>query len=144
MKNIEPQFDWDEKKGVATCILTDGKNLFMGISKCCPEDKDMQNEKTGCEIALMRAKIDFFKHVRDNELIPSQKVLKSLLFTFNQINADAKSKEVIQRQLQKTNSELDTIRDLLVGQKMYLSNYLAKKDEFYKKIRKNREKDKNK
>ena len=89
--NIKPQFNWDEKIGVATCILTDGKEVYIGTAKCCKVDHDMMNEKTGCEIALKRATINYYKSIRDHELLPSLNTLKGIAFTFKNCNYDIKT-----------------------------------------------------
>lgn len=94
-KDLTPQFTWDTKTGMATCILTDGKSVYVGSAKCCYKDKDMQNEKTGCEIALMRAEINYFQSIKDNELIPALNALKGIQFSLNQCETDSKSKSIV-------------------------------------------------
>ena len=64
MKN-QPIFEWDEDLGLASCILTDGENVFYGSAQCHSADSDMMNEKTGCEIAFRRARIESIKYYRD-------------------------------------------------------------------------------
>ena len=81
MKN-EPIFSWDENTGLASCILSDGKNVYTGIAQCHPEDMDMMSEKTGCEIAFKRAKIEALRAYRD-ELKIQYKTLKQLYHSMN-------------------------------------------------------------
>ena len=73
MKN-EPIFNWDAETGTAACILSDGKKIFTGLAQCHPDDIDMASEKTGCEIAFKRAKINALREYRD-ELKASLKAL---------------------------------------------------------------------
>ena len=47
MKNRGPLFRWDPETGVASCVLLDGDNIFIGSATCSPEDRDMMSEKTG-------------------------------------------------------------------------------------------------
>ena len=79
----EPQFNWDPESGVAICALTDGDNIFMGTAACAAEDIDMMSEKTGCQIALWRAEIKYYIHIRDNEVKPALKALKQFYYTMN-------------------------------------------------------------
>ncbi|MDV3428508.1 MAG: hypothetical protein LIR50_16060 [Bacillota bacterium] len=138
--NLKPQFTWDEESGVATCILTDGKEVYIGVAKCCDIDRDMMNEKTGCEIALKRATINYYKSVRNHELIPSLNTLKGIEFTLKTGNYDSKSLSVIQKKINKIQQDLDIIKYLLIEQKESLTEYISAKDDFYKQVRKNREK----
>ena len=141
-KDLTPQFNWDAETGIATCILTDGKSVYVGSAKCCYEDKDMQNEKTGCEIALMRAEINYFQSIKDNELIPALNALKGIQFSLNQCETDSKSKFIVQKKIHKIENDLAVIRYLIIEKEQSLTDYIAAKDIFYKQIRKNRKKDK--
>ena len=73
----EPIFNWDEDAGVASCILSDGEKVFTGFAQCHPDDKDMSSEKTGCEIAFRRARINALRGYRD-ELKIKLKALNQL------------------------------------------------------------------
>lgn len=141
-KDLTPQFTWDTKTGMATCILTDGKSVYVGSAKCCYKDKDMQNEKTGCEIALMRAEINYFQSIKDNELIPALNALKGIQFSLNQCETDSKSKSIVQKKIYKIENDLAVVRYLIIEKEQSLTDYIAAKDTFYKQIRKNRKKGK--
>lgn len=141
-KDLTPQFTWDTETGMATCILTDGKSVYVGSAKCCYKDKDMQNEKTGCEIALMRAEINYFQSIKDNELIPALNVLKGIQFSLNQCETDSKSKSIVQKKIHKIENDLAVVRYLIIEKEQSLTDYIAAKDTFYKQIRKNRKKGK--
>lgn len=142
----EPFFEWDEDTGVATCVLVDGNNIFLGTAKCAPEDEDMKSEKTGMQIALYRAKIDYLRHLRDNVLKPRLAALKQLYFSMNQssqFNENSYENKMLCRQIYLTDSDLSLIKEELTYTKQDLNFYLAEKSNFYKKIRENRQKDKN-
>lgn len=142
----EPMFEWNPETGTATCVLTDGNNIFLGIATCGPDDQDMMSEKTGCQIALFRAKIDFLKHVRDNELKPRLAALKQLYYSMNKskhFNEKAYETKMLCRQIYLTQSDLDMIKEDIVQTKEELKAYLNGKAEFYKKVRESRQKDKN-
>ena len=141
-KDLTPQFTWDTEIGMATCILTDGKSVYVGSAKCCYKDKDMQNEKTGCEIALMRAEINYFQSIKDNELIPALNALKGIQFSLNQCETDFKSKSIVQKKIHKIENDLAVVRYLIIEKEQSLTDYIAAKDTFYKQIRKNRKKGK--
>ena len=54
------------------------------VSHMDTKDMDMMSEKTGCQIAQWRAELDFYIHIRDNELKPQIQVLNHLLSTVSQ------------------------------------------------------------
>lgn len=145
MKN-EPMFKWDPESGTATCVLTDGQNIFLGIATCGPDDRDMMNEKTGCQIAMQRAKIDYLKHIRDNELKPRLSALKQLYYSINQskyFNEKAYETKMLCRQIYLTKSDLNMIKDEITQTKQELKLYLEEKGKFYQRVREQRQKDKN-
>ena len=145
MKN-EPFFEWDEENGVATCVLTDGYNIFLGTATCSPEDEDMKNQKTGLQIASYRAQIDYLRHVRDNILKPRLAALKQLYYSINKskyFNENSYETKMLCRQIYLTNSDLDMIKEEIACTKQELNNYLSEKAKFYKRVRENRLKDKN-
>lgn len=138
-------YSWDEENKVATVILKDKDNVFIGIAQCHPDDLDMCNEKTGTEIAYQRVLIKYYTHLRDNEIKPA---LKALLQLQNEMKYSKKHDEnsyearSLRKAIYRKKVDLDTIKDLLDESKVRLKTYLSDKDAFYKKIRANREKDK--
>ena len=143
MKNL-PIFDWDNERGSAACVLTDGEKVYTGFALCHPEDMDMAGEKTGCEIALRRAKINALRGYRD-ELKIQLKTLKQLYYSMNQSNSfNEKSYEnrMLQRQINRISFDLATTKEMIASEKQDLIEYLKNKEEFYTKIRRMRKKDK--
>ena len=142
----EPIFQWDPDTGIATCALTDGYNIFLGMATCAEGDRDMMNEKTGMQIAMYRARIDYLKHVRDNILKPRLAALKQLYFSINQskyFNPNSYETRMLQRQIYLTDSDLRMIKEDIAEVRQYLNEYLDRKAEFYQKVREHRDKDKN-
>lgn len=140
----KPVFSWDEESGVAMCTLFDGNRTYTGIAVCAPEDFDMKNEHTGCQIAEWRAELEYLIHIRDNELKPEIKILKQLYNSMKQsTHFDEYSYEnlSLQRLLRKKEFDLVVIKDMIADQKQMLKDYLEEKGKFYKKIRANREAD---
>lgn len=144
INNIKPQFEWAEETKSAMCILTDGKRVYTGIAQCHPEDEDMANEKTGCEIAYMRAKIEYFKSVRDNELKPGLRALKQVVGTMNhskKFNPKSYENKMLWRQIRSLEFDLAVINEMLVRERKNLREYISEKEKFYQCIRINRKLD---
>lgn len=142
----EPYFEWNPETKTATCVLSDGENIFIGLATCHPDDEDMMNEKTGYHIAQYRAQIDYLKHVRDNVLKPRLAALKQLYFSMNRskyFNEKSYETRMLQRQIYLTQSDLDLIKTDLANLKQKLTSYINEKEAFYTKVRENRAKDKN-
>lgn len=140
----EPQFNWDPESGVAICALTDGYNMFIGTAACAEEDIDMMSEKTGCQIALWRAEIKYYTHIRDNELKPALKALKHVYYTMNRskhFNSKSYENIMLWRQIRQKENDLATINYMIADQKKQLKEYIDEKDKFYKRVRANRKTD---
>lgn len=141
MKN-EPIFTWDEITGTASCILSDGEKIFTGFANCHPEDNDMCSEKTGCEIALRRAKINALKDYR-NEVKIRLSALNQLYYSMNRskyFNKKSYENKMLQRQIRLTNFDLDTVKEMIVSEQQSLKSYIDEKDKFYNKTRLRRKK----
>ena len=141
MKNA-PEFDWNEEHGTATCILTDtNKKVYVGFATCHPDDKDMMSEKTGCEIALSRANIDYYRSLRDNEIKPALAALKQLYYSMNKsksFNPNSYENKMLQRQINLKTLDLATVQEMIVAEQEKLTAFLKKKEDFYQLIRSKR------
>ena len=141
MKNI-PEFDWNEEQGTATCILTDkNKKIYIGFATCHPDDQDMCSEKTGCEIALSRATIDYYRNLRDNEIKPALAALNQLYYSMNKsksFNPNSYENKMLQRQIRLKTFDLTTVQEMIVAEQEKLKNFIKKKEEFYQLIRSKR------
>ena len=133
----EPIFNWDEDAGVASCILSDGEKVFTGFAQCHPDDKDMSSEKTGCEIAFRRARINALRGYRD-ELKIKLKALNQLFYSMNKsyrFNEKSYENKMLQRQIRMIDFDLTTTKEMIATEEQSLRQYLSKKDKFYTKTR---------
>lgn len=134
----EPQFVWDN--GIASCVLTDGENVFCGTASCHPDDQDMMSEKTGYEIAYRRAKIESLRYYR-NTLKLQLKALKQLYYSMNQsshFNPKSYENKMLQRQIRMIELDLTVVKEMLVHDQQKLKEYLSEKDKFYVAVRRRR------
>ena len=141
MKN-EPIFHWDKQSGKAACIVSDGEKVYTGFAQCHPDDSDMANEKTGCEIALRRARINALRGYRD-ELKIRLSALNQYYHSMNmsyRFNEKSYENKMLQRQIRQIKFDLDTTKEMITGEEKNLKTYIEDKDNFYKKIRSNRQK----
>ena len=133
----EPIFNWDEDAGVASCILSDGEKVFTGFAQCHPDDKDMSSEKTGCEIAFRRARINALRGYRD-ELKIKLKALNQLFYSMNRsyrFNEKSYENKMLQRQIRMIDFDLTTTKEMIATEEQSLRQYLSDKDKFYTKTR---------
>ena len=141
MAKKAPIFQWDEESGTAVCIISDGDNLFIGTAECHEEDQDMKSEKTGSTIALFRATIKYYNHIKKNVLQPQLKQLNQLYYTMNRskrFNPKSYENIMLQRQIQQREADLEMINELLRSKREDLRIYLTEKEKFYKRIRASR------
>ena len=133
----EPIFNWDEDAGVASCILSDGEKVFTGFAQCHPDDRDMSSEKTGCEIAFRRARINALRGYRD-ELKIKLKALNQLFYSMNRsykFNEKSYENKMLQRQIRMIDFDLTTTKEMIATEEQSLRQYLSDKDKFYTKTR---------
>lgn len=60
-----PKFFFDPEAGSSLCIITARNKTFIGTAQCLDKDRDMMNEKTGCEIAYHRAILRSLRDYKD-------------------------------------------------------------------------------
>lgn len=102
----------------------------------------MESEKTGCEIAFRRAKIEALKGYRD-ELKIKLKTLQQLYYSMNmsnKFNENSYENKMLQRQIRILKFDLDTTKEIIVNEKQNLKEYIKEKNNFYNTIRSKRNK----
>ena len=138
----EPIYTWDSATGTATCTINTGKHKFFAMSRCHPNDMDMCSEKTGYQIAFQKVIIQIHKACRDD--IKSQIcALERLYYSMKhskQFNPNSYENKSLQRQLHLSKNALTTTNQDIAVEEQNLRTLIKNKDEFYKKIRKNRAK----
>ena len=139
----KPYFEWDEETGSALCILYYNDKVFIGQAKCHPDDIDMCSEKTGQQIALMRAEINYLNHLKNNEIIPALKALNQFYYSINKskkFNEKSYEVKMLKRQIKLYNLDYEILKNEIKEKKLQIKTYIQAKDNFYNKIRKNRKK----
>ena len=125
-KRKQPFYDWNKEEGIATCILYDGENTFLGLATCHPDDKDFQSEKTGLYIAEARAEIQ---------------ALKQLYYSINhskQYNKKSYESKMLYRQIRMKETDIEEVQLIINDRKADLKKYIDAKEEFYQSIKRNR------
>ncbi len=130
---------WDPESGISHCVITakDGTEI-VGTSKCAPQDRDLMNELTGGEIAEMRARIKYYKHIKNKELKPELKTLKKFFNTINKskyYNEKDYPNQMLIRTIQRLEDDIEDMESLIIDAEYELKDYLSSKGEFYQKIR---------
>lgn len=146
MKKNDALYEWDEETGVATCILIKNNIPYVGCATCSPNDEDMKSQKTGFHIAELRAQIKYLQQIK-YDLRVRLSALNQLYYSMNRskrFNEKSYENKMLSRQIHLTKEDLNLIYDLINEYKEEVKTYINDKDEFYKTIRRNREKDKNK
>lgn len=137
----QPEFTWDEQRGIATCTLFYKNKKFIGFANCHEFDADMKSEKTGTQLAIWRAEIKYYKHIKNNEILPSLQALKHLYSTMKnskKFNENSYENKRLQKQIQNYEFDLKAINHELIVIQESIMNYIKEKDKFYKKIHKYR------
>ena len=138
----EPKFIFLDN--IVRCELEDPDTheIVVGEAKCMPQDMDMMSEKTGLQIAETRANIKFLKHL----IKESKKELKALkdfhsLLKFNPYyNEENREVKLLIKEIRRREKDIKENENSLKEMKDTLTEYIAKKEEFYQKIRRNRNK----
>lgn len=136
-----PKFFFNPEDGSSLCVISTKNKTFVGIAQCHDDDRDMMNEKTGCEIAYHRAIINSLKD-RKNELSAKLSGLKEYYYTMNCSKYFKENDYPIRRLVSHMDMLSDDIaitKDLIKEEQDYLKTYMKNKADFYEKIRKNRQ-----
>lgn len=138
---MEPMFAWDAETGTASCILSDGQKTYCGLAQCHPNDLDMMSEKTGCEIAFRRAKIEVFRVLRDDYKV-RLKALNELYYSMKhskKFNPNSYENKMLCKSIKRLNFDLETTKEMITSEQKNLKEYINSKDNFYKQIRARRQ-----
>ena len=130
------------QSGKSICIIEYKGISFCGEAKCHPQDEDFESERTGLQIAEIRANIKVLQFRRDTEIKPQIKILTHLLKNIQSSknhNPKAYESIMIKKQLKALNADLAEINKVIADEKAYLKNYIDKKDAFYIKLRTKRD-----
>ena len=142
----DPLYTWDPNTGTASCIIEYDGLTFCGIAKCHPNDEDMQSEKVGMYIAELRAKIKFMQYQKRIDRAKDDEI-KNLLFSMDRskhFDCNSYAVKRLYKHLKAAMLEVENDRKLIEDYRIEIKRYIDTKDIFYKYIRRNREKDKNK
>ena len=139
MKKSKPEFTWDEENKIATCVLTDEKKrVFVGEASCHENDLDMASERTGCELAFRRAKLQYLRTVRDADIKPALKALKHLygcMAHSTKFSAKSYEAKTIRKHIHQLEFELATIKEMIAYEYQGITDYIKGKEKIYIRLR---------
>lgn len=140
----KPIFNWNEEDGTSLCVIYDRDKMYYGTATCHPEDRDMMSEKAGCELAYLRAAVMGLKSVRD-ELKTELQGLKKYYYSMNtskHFNPESYEARRLMSHMDRLEKDIEIVKTLINQQNKQINDFIKNKDEYYKKIRKNRKLDK--
>ena len=106
-------YGWDKNSGIASCIINNGDKFYTGTARCHPDDNDMLSEKTGCEIALSRARINLLREYR-NEIKTKLSALNQLYYSMNtskKFNEKSYEYKMLKRQINMYLFDLEVVKE---------------------------------
>lgn len=134
--------EWDEEDGIFTCMIpyksvSGAKLNGYGFAICHPEDKDMQSQYTGLEIAQSRAIIDLAQQVNAYELKPGLKALEHLLSTMDHggYNLDSREMVRIRKEIKNYQDDIAFNKEVIRKYKAHVKEYIDNKDKLHKQLR---------
>lgn len=138
MKNGTVTLEYDSKLGYANAAIYRNGIGYCGTAICHPEDEDMESELIGSHIAMERAKIEFYRHIKNNEIAPSLKAIKNLYSGISQgkdFNTKSYEARKIRKEIYRLELELKGLKESINETKISLKNYIDGKDTLHKAIR---------
>lgn len=133
---------WDKEKMEAKCIIDLPSGTLATVAKCHPDDYDFANEFTGCEIANRRMFIKILQ-THKHELNIRLSALNQLYYSMKhskKFNEKSYENKMLQRQINMVKQDIQTVKEMIEEERNNLKSYIDAKDNFYKKVRANREK----
>ena len=139
----EPIFTWDAETKKTTCTIIFDNKQFCGCAYCHPDDDDMASEKTGSEIALRRAMIKAYKYQKLclKEQLSALKQLYYSMSRSKKFNENSYENKMLQSQISLISFDLATVKETIAMEEQSVKAYIANKEDFYQRIRRNRRKD---
>lgn len=132
------KFEWRPEDGIAICRIEDRDHIiYEGKAKCHEDDKDMMNEKTGCEIALMKALIKYQKAQMRNTKY-ELKGLKQLLHsidTSSRYTPGSYEAIMLRKQIEIKEYDIEAYKESIHDLNVDLKVYTTSKEVFYKTVR---------
>lgn len=138
MKKI-PEYFWDEKNKVATCVIHYKSEQFVGVAKCHYMDEDFESERTGQHIAYIRAYVKYLKFIKKTESVPAFNALNHLYSTVKnspRFNPEGFEASRLLKEIKNAQSDIDTLNDLIEINEKDLRYYIAEKDKLHEMLRK--------
>ena len=129
--------------GHATCVTVYKHKTFIGEAHCHPDDADFESERVGSYIADIRSDIEVLKYMRDYELRPAYNCLNHILCSMKRsklYNEKSYESKFIRRQLHRIQNQLTAVNNEIATLRLTLKVYIKDKEEFYQKIRKDKNK----
>ena len=139
-KNVK--FRFSNETGVTICEMKYNNQDFTAMAVCAPEDEDMLNEKTGQEIAFNRACVKVLQYEKQR-LKTENDGLKSFYYSIKhskKFNPKSYEAKMLMHQINIREQDIAELKTEIKELKDYIKRYVDKKDEFYKDLRRIREK----
>ena len=132
------KYEYNPEERIARVYTTYNGITFVSEATCHEQDLDFQSERTGLQIADIRANIRLLQYKRDTEIRPVIKALKHLIHNIqsgNQHNPKAYESIMLRNQLKSYEKDLEEINRVIQDEKKYLKEYIDSKDKLYIKLR---------
>ena len=137
---VKRDYLFNEETGTAMVKLKTKVGIFIGSAYCAPEDKDFMSEKTGYYIAENRAWIEFYRYIRDCELLPQLKILEHLEDGVKAKAEKDKNGIMIFRAANNVREELKELHDNIKDTQRIIDSYIKDKEDLYQILRARRSK----
>ncbi len=124
----------------AVKIQYNGK-IYMGSSYCSANDKDFMSKKVGMRIAESRARSNILKNIHREEIRAWK--IKRGFFKEYENRMDSKSRNLMKNNLIRQEAQIKKLRWAIHEENKKLDIYLKSQDDFIRRVRKMRDKDKN-
>ena len=98
----------------------------------------MASERTGCELAFRRAKLEYFRTIRDAELKPALAALEHLYASMvhsTHFEANSYEARTIRKHIHQIKFDLTTIKEMIASEYQGITDYIKGKDKVYQRIR---------
>ena len=135
--------NFNKESGKSTFIYSYGSHSFEGKSKCHKSDMDMRSALVGLRYADTRAFLKYLKF-RKAELGIRLSTLEGLLnnmSTSKDFDLNSRYAKKLTTAIKETKLEIEECRDKMENMPKMLERDIETRENLYKKIRKNRQKD---
>lgn len=143
INDAKTKFFYDPETHTTTCRRKSHNRFYVGSSRCHPNDYDFESKLVGEHYAYTRSMIQELAEIKKTRFaeLKALKHLYNILEQNPRVHYDSIECYTIRRQIMLLERDIADIKALIIETKQDMRDLMAKKDDFYNRVRALRKKE---